>query len=450
MALREGRIAGAVTGLGGRAGLVDVSDERCPETPKSYKEVVDLTKQHDLESLNARLRCYDARLKLDNTSFWGSNTGPFGNHNNAESEIAGIVYRTPVDISVNVQKYVQGSSSKEPIDGTSLALLQENLGEHNDALGAAKDYLAIKQSELAKAETEGSSTTELKKVIEIAQADVKKKQKLAEDAESFYEKAKSIEFPDEGWVSIETVSLKLPQAGPISVIRQNAGAFVKSEYNLAFEDGILTEYSSDRPSEILAVAETPLKVIDGFFEGISQVISLRTGRANDLAALSDAQLRLLNSRSAEERGVISNQRLLSTEEVALVNQLAQTELATVNNQAALSSAQQALITAVIQAEYVAEITRLREQVALAGANQELIQTLAAGQNALTNNQQTSLTAQLALLNQQNALAVSQAGAPAALYAAQVDALIQTQIQNELRQCVETQIEAKESIEICLQ
>lgn len=440
---------GRLDGQGGREG----SNRYCAGAPKSYTEVVDLAAANDVVALNDRLFCLGARLTVDRDGSWLDASRPLGSGNASNGDIGGIVYRTPVDVSVTIERRSVSIPDIEWSEGSPLDLLNEDLGKRGAALDAAEDQLAIAENQLEQAKALGAPDdliAELEKAVEDRSFDVAATQQLYDQAEAFFERSLAISYPDGDWVPVETIYLKLPQAGPISVLRQDAGAFVTTEYDLVFDNGILTEYSSERPSEVLAIAETPLKVVDSFFEGVSQIISLRTGRANDLAALSEAQLKLQNARAAEERGAVANQRLLSAENLALANQLAEAEVAQLNNQASLSEAQQALLKTIIEAEYASDIARLNQQRALASANQELIQSIATGQNAVLNNEQTALASQLALLNQQNALATAQTGASATLYAAQVQALVETQVANELRACVERQIAAGESIDICVQ
>lgn len=91
------------------------------------------------------------------------------------------------------------------------------------------------------------------------------------------------------WRTSQVVALTLPQAGPISYLPQNAGFLTRTSYNAAFQDGMLTSYDDDRPSEALQLAGMPIRIIDGVFDGISHVISLRTGVAKAQTGLSQAQ-----------------------------------------------------------------------------------------------------------------------------------------------------------------
>ena len=97
------------------------------------------------------------------------------------------------------------------------------------------------------------------------------------------------------WQLREVRYLSLPQAGPISMLPQNAGIMTKTRYINAFKDGMLVKYDSSRPSEAIRIAETPVRLIDSFFGGVSKVISLRTGRNDQEAKLSASDLALLQA-----------------------------------------------------------------------------------------------------------------------------------------------------------
>ena len=104
-----------------------------------------------------------------------------------------------------------------------------------------------------------------------------------------------------------TLALSLPQAGPISYIPQNAGLFTKTTYGTTFKDGILITYNANRPSEVLHVAGTPMRLVNGFFEGASKIVSLRTGQSNSEVSalnarksLTEAELSLMQAEAKRD------------------------------------------------------------------------------------------------------------------------------------------------------
>ncbi|UKK83950.1 hypothetical protein L7H23_15455 [Sphingopyxis sp. BSN-002] len=84
--------------------------------------------------------------------------------------------------------------------------------------------------------------------------------------------------------------LPLPQAGPIGFVKQEAGVFTRTQYKLGFKDGVLVSYDANRPSELLEIARTPMRLVDGFFSGFSKIISLRTGRNDEVVSMSASEL----------------------------------------------------------------------------------------------------------------------------------------------------------------
>lgn len=196
--------AGAITAPVPR--LRGEEQPKCPAAlPEEVTLIVDFNNTAEVYNLNSKMGCMGARIRvIDDAPAFGKPTGSNGQYE-------GLVYRTPVEILVEVQK----CQAKE---------------------GKCKG--------------------------------------------------------DADWFPTAVLALSLPQAGPISHIPQNAGFFTKTTYGTAFKDGILVSYSSNRPSEVLHVAAAPMRVVQGFFDGASKIISLRTGQANSQVEAFNAQRKL--------------------------------------------------------------------------------------------------------------------------------------------------------------
>ena len=115
--------------------------------------------------------------------------------------------------------------------------------------------------------------------------------------------------PSGNWPIAQIISVSLPQAGPISYVPQNAGPFTTTHYGLAFKDGMLATYDSTRPSELLEVARTPMRMVNGFFAGVSKVVSIRTGQNNEQATL-------VQSETALQTAQLNSQTTVSAAELA--------------------------------------------------------------------------------------------------------------------------------------
>ena len=355
-----------------RSGRDEKAPKDCTGAPDEFTGIVDFADRFDVARLNDDLQCLGVRVAVEGRN-WPQSSQPVAN---PQDEIEGIVYRTPVDLLVRIEK------------------------------------CTVKEGTCGKA-ADGSLS------------------------------------PDLGWYPTQVIALNLPQAGPMSVVRQDAGLMTKSHYTLAFDSGMLTSYDASRPSELLEVARTPMRLVGGFFDGISKVISLRTGQANNLATLSTAELAYANALAGQQRGGVINQRLMSVEELALANQLAAADVAAITNQRQLSEAQQLQLQQAITMQYAEQIATFRAQQNLATANRDSLQTWWQLQSAgLTG--QTQLTAdQLALLNQQTTFGIAQVNAPQQLFQAQVTHLLNQQRQEEIRQCVLQQIAAGQPVNICV-
>lgn len=88
--------------------------------------------------------------------------------------------------------------------------------------------------------------------------------------------------------------VNLPQAGPISSIPMRSSAFVKTKGALVFEDGMLTSWTNDRPSEFAAAVALPGRIVGGFVGGVVQGVA-------DGAQLRDAEADDISSRLTLER-----------------------------------------------------------------------------------------------------------------------------------------------------
>lgn len=313
----------------------------CTQSPDDFTAIVDFAEPASVQTLNNDLQCLGVRTSVSGRR-WSDNSRPAPD--SYYKDIQGIVYRTPVEVEVRIEKCT-------------------------DKAGAcAPDSLT--------------------------------------------------------WFPTEVIALALPQAGPMTYVRQDAGFLTRSKYTLAFKDGILTNYDSSRPSEILEVARTPMRLLNAAFDGVSKVISLRTGQNNALAGLSTSQLALLNAQNALAKGDIDGQRTLSEAQLALARAQYALQAAPAEGLKTLSAADLALFQQQLQLQSAA-IT---------------------GQTGLTNDQ-------LALLQAKAGLAIGTNTIAAQLSANQL-ALIIAQLKDRARQealsrCVSEHVAAGTPIDACV-
>ena len=192
------------------------------------------------------------------------------------------------------------------------------------------------------------------------------------------------------WRTSQVIALRLPQAGPISYLSQDAGFFTRTSYDGAFQDGMLTSYGDDRPSEALQVAELPIRVIDGFFDGVSHVISLRTGVAKAQTGLSQAQAAQLSAQydvlaarikgsttiTAAQQASLESQVALAKAGLTGQGSLADAQAALLQQQTNLITAQTNAPTQVLNNQVTNTVQVLRDQAKL-----EQIRTCFAAQRA---------------------------------------------------------------------
>lgn len=192
--------------------------------PTEVSAVVDLADETSLTNMNNIIRCLGAELKpVDKSTF-----GIEPRIGTARAGVAGVVYRTPVDVLLQIENCVfepDGLCSKNP------------------------------------------------------------------------------------WHVAQIIAVSLPQAGPISYVTQNAGFMTTTKYKVGFKDGVLVKYDSTRPSEVLEVARTPMRMINGFFEGASKIISIRTGQNN-------ARATMVQSETALQTAQLNSQTTISAAQLA--------------------------------------------------------------------------------------------------------------------------------------
>lgn len=150
---------------------------------------------------------------------------------------------------------------------------------------------------------------------------------------------------DTGWFPTEMLSFSLPQAGTISYLKQNAGFMTRTHYETVFKDGMLVNYDAERPSEMLEVARTPMRVVQGLFDGASKIISLRTGRNNSRATYTQSELSLLEAQYNLKAGTLTGDKKLTDAEIDLLKSQIALKAESLNGQSGLSAAELALLKA---------------------------------------------------------------------------------------------------------
>lgn len=251
-----------------------------------------------------------------------------------------------------------------------------------------------------------------------------------------------------GWYPTQIISLNLPQAGPTSVLRQKSGFMTKVKYTNIFQDGMLISYDGSRPSELLEVARTPMRLVHSFFDGASKILSLRTGQATSRTGLSQAELGLYNAQIAQQAAVISGGRTLTEAETALLNARVAQQAAAITGQRTLSEAELALI----QAQFAQQAGVIQGQRTLSAAELSVLQARLQLQSAGITGQTGLTNDQLALLQAQSTLTNANVNLPVTLSNSELNAmlaLMRNQARrDQLNRCV-TAIPPGQPIDACL-
>ncbi|WP_141715738.1 hypothetical protein [Burkholderia ubonensis] len=133
----------------------------------------------------------------------------------------------------------------------------------------------------------------------------------------------------------------MPDSRTQYVVTSKAGAFTTTTLTFGFSNGMLTDYSMQRPSEIAAVAGIPVRIANDIMTIPTQLLQLRVNQ--DTAAVAK-----VNGDAAVKAAQIQQAATLSNAETAVVN--AQTALATarIGSPTSIANAQTGLVNALDQ------------------------------------------------------------------------------------------------------
>jgi hypothetical protein len=100
----------------------------------------------------------------------------------------------------------------------------------------------------------------------------------------------------------QSIAAIVPDSRFDFIVKANAGVFTTTTTSWAFSNGILTDYNTQRPSELLAAVNLPLNIIQDVFNIPTSLLKLRvnydtqaTAAVNGEAALRQAQINQLTT-----------------------------------------------------------------------------------------------------------------------------------------------------------
>lgn len=79
---------------------------------------------------------------------------------------------------------------------------------------------------------------------------------------------------DAKWKPVVSSVAVLPQAGPVNYIPMRSSAFVKSVNDVTFENGVITAWDNESPSEVLELVRFPVKIATSLVSIPAQILSL--------------------------------------------------------------------------------------------------------------------------------------------------------------------------------
>lgn len=119
----------------------------------------------------------------------------------------------------------------------------------------------------------------------------------------------------------QVLSLSLPQASPISVLKPLGAPFATNTDKFTFSDGMLTGAESARQSELIAITSIPLTAAKAILEVPKELLTLRTQKVTAENTLNTQEQILLNqsltnekARLEAERNATEAQKLLDQKE----------------------------------------------------------------------------------------------------------------------------------------
>lgn len=200
----------------------------------------------------------------------------------------------------------------------------------------------------------------------------------------------------------QSIMAVIPDSRSQYVIESIAGPFTTTSLSFGFSNGMLTNYTATRPSELAAIGNIPTRIGQDLLQIPTQIIQAKVNYDTQATALVNAQ-------TAYQQAQLSRPTTLTNSQAALVNAQTALQQAQLNQPVAVVNGQTALVTAQTsfqQAQAAQPTAAVNSQIALANANTALQQAQAGSGIAL-------LTSQTAMANAEAALQQATIGASTA-------------------------------------
>jgi len=94
---------------------------------------------------------------------------------------------------------------------------------------------------------------------------------------------------------VKAVELALPNGGPLAALSMETGWFIKTNYDIGFQDGMLTKLDVQRPSEVHAAIQIPLTIARELISLPTDLIQLKIDHSTKDASLVNAQMAIIEA-----------------------------------------------------------------------------------------------------------------------------------------------------------
>jgi hypothetical protein len=105
------------------------------------------------------------------------------------------------------------------------------------------------------------------------------------------------------WLLTMTKQVEVPNRAPVFAVEVNRAMFVDRVTDLEFSDGVLTNVSVKKNSEIAAFVEIPLAIVSAVVAMPGTIVKLKINDANNQRALIQAQTELIATRRQHRNDV---------------------------------------------------------------------------------------------------------------------------------------------------
>jgi hypothetical protein len=150
------------------------------------------------------------------------------------------------------------------------------------------------------------------------------------------------ECPLQRLVAAQSLSAIVPDTRADFVAPLKAGAFTASKFQYKFIDGMLVDYNVTQPSEIGAIADIPIKLVNNIMSIPGSILKFRFDFASAESKLIAEQTARLKAQNDQAVAIINMRSALETARATLANAPLADATARVNAIKALREAQQAL------------------------------------------------------------------------------------------------------------